>query len=842
MAGELGLWATVFGLTGLLMLAVLMLPAARRLDFPYTVLLAVVGVLIGLLDLLARQATLPVLGDFFAALRGIELTAEAVFFIFLPALVFEAAMVLDVRRLLDDLGAILFLAVLGLLISTAIVGVTMWSVTGFSLIACLLLGIIVSATDPVAVVAIFKEVGAPKRLSILVEGESLFNDATAILLFTLLAAMLAGQAEPGLLEGLTGFLTVFLGGAAVGWVFGRAFVWILAQLDDMPLVERSLTICLAYLAFITAEHYLHTSGVMAVVVAALIVGSRGRSAITPHGWHGLHELWEQIGFWANSIIFILVGLAVPGIMADFGREQALWLLLLLLSAFAARALILFGLLPLLSRLRLAQQVSPGFRTVMFWGGLRGAVALALALLVIENPDFSQELREFIGILVTGFVLFTLFVNAPTIGFVIKLFRLDQLSASDAAVRDRALNLALARIGDSIERVAARQEASPATRQEIVGAYRRRSEEAEQALDARRDLSLRDWEHIGLANLAVRERAAYEHQFEDGFLPSSTYRLLGEQLEDLTDALRNGGPDAYTRAARRSLAFGRDFRIAMTLQRRFGFTAPLARAVAERFGRLSGARLALAEVEEEGLAPLGELLGPEAAEAVARRLRQRRQATEAAFESITRQYPEYAQRIERRLLQQGALRLEQQSYRRMQADGLISGEVHADLLQRLRDRERQLERLPKLDLGLDPRRLLSGVPLFADLPADRLDALAALLRPQLALPGERVVGRGEQGDAMYFISNGALRVDLDAGPVLLGSGDFFGELALITHQPRNADVIATTFADLLVLRTVDFQHFMTMNPDTQKAIEAIAEQRLAATPNEPDNESGHPGSR
>ncbi|MCC5886635.1 MAG: cation:proton antiporter [Gammaproteobacteria bacterium] len=827
MAGEPVLWSTVLGLTGLLMLAVLMLPAARRLEFPYTVLLAAVGVLIGLLDALTVSAELPVIGDFFAALRGIEITAEAVFFIFLPALVFEAAMVLDVRRLLDDLGAILFMAVVGLLISTVIIGVSIWSISGFTLIACLMLGVIVSATDPVAVVAIFKEVGAPKRLSILVEGESLFNDATAILLFTILAGMLAGGAEPGLLEGVTGFLTVFLGGALVGWVLGRLFVWIISKLENMPMVERTLTICLAYLSFIVAEHYLHTSGVMAVVVAALVMGSRGRTVIAPHDWHGLHDLWEQIGFWANSIIFILVGLAVPAIMMGFGSQQALWLLVLILSAFAARALILFGLLPLLSRWHLVQQVSVGFRTVMFWGGLRGAVALALALVVIESPQYSEEIRQFVGILVTGFVLFTLFVNAPTIGFVIKLFRLDQLSASDVAVRDRALALALGRIGDNIERVAARQEASPETTAAIAGAYRSRSDAAQTALESLRELSLRDWEHIGLANLAARERAAYDHQFEDGFMPSATYRILGEQLDDLTDALRMGGPKAYGRTAARSLEFGRDFHIAMALQRRFGMTAPLARAVADRFARLSGARLALAEVAADGLSKVRELVGAEAGEALERRLHARREATEAALESLERQYPDYARRIERRLLQQGALRLEEQSYRRMYADGLISGEVLGDLIERLRDQEREQERLPKLDLGLDPRRLVAQVPLFQGLPEARIDELAALLKPRLVLPGERVVTRGEQGDAMYFISNGALRVDLDSGPVVLGSGDFFGELALITHQPRNADVIASGFADLLLLRTVDFQRFMAANPDTREKIEAVARERLGA---------------
>ncbi|MBT6276757.1 MAG: sodium:proton exchanger, partial [Chromatiales bacterium] len=152
-------WTTVLGLTGLLMVAVLMLPAARRLRFPYTVLLAVVGIILGLLEAVAGSGIF-FLSDFLQAVHNLEITAEAVLFVFLPALVFEAALALDVRRLFDDIGPILFLAVVGLLISTGVVGASIHWVSGVDLIVCLMLGAIVSATDPVAVVAIFKDVGA----------------------------------------------------------------------------------------------------------------------------------------------------------------------------------------------------------------------------------------------------------------------------------------------------------------------------------------------------------------------------------------------------------------------------------------------------------------------------------------------------------------------------------------------------------------------------------------------------------------------------------------------------------------------------------------------------------
>jgi CPA1 family monovalent cation:H+ antiporter len=637
--------------------------------------------------------------------------------------------------------------------------------------------------------------------------------------------MLAGGAEPSVLGGLASFLKVFLGGIVVGWAMARVFVGIIGRLENMPLVEQSLTISLAYLSFIVAEHYLHVSGVMAVVVAALVLGSRGRTVIQPHDWHSLHETWEQIGFWANSIIFILVGLAVPAIMDDFGSTQLLWLAVLIVAAFVARAVILFGLLPLLARLGLAQQVSTGFITVMFWGGLRGAVALALALIIIETPGYSDAVREFVGVLVTGFVLFTLFVNAPTIGVVIRFFRLDQLSATDAALRDRALALALGRIGESIERVARRQDTTGETTEEVAGTYRARSEEAERNLQALRDLPVRDWVQVGLTNLTARERDALAHQFEDGFLSSHIYRMVGEQLDDIGDALKERGPDGYETAALEGLGFGRGFHFAMALQRRFGFAGPLSRRVAERFEVLTSTRLALRDLMEDGLPKVRELVGEQATSEVERILEVRLEETTASLEGLEKQYPDYARRIEQRLLERGALRLEEQSYRRMYEDALITGEVFGDLADMVRAREREIATLPPLDLGLDPQRLVGRVPLFRDLSGERIDEIARLLEPRLVVPGEMVVHEGDAGDAMYFISNGSLRVELEPEPVLLGSGDFFGELALITHQPRNADVVATGFADLLVLRTSDFQKLMEANPDAKKRIEAVAAERL-----------------
>ena len=818
-------WSTVLGLSGMLMLAVLMVPAARRMNFPYTVLLAVVGVAIGLLKAVADGGQIYIFSDFLRALHGLEITAESVLFVFLPVLVFEAALALDVRRLLDDLGAILFLAIIGLLISTAIVGYTIHAVSGVSIIVCLMLGAIVSATDPVAVVAIFKDVGAPKRLAILVEGESLFNDATAIVIFIILSGMVLQTSDPSVAGGIAEFFRVFVGGVIVGLVMALVFVSIIRKLSKMPLAERSLTISLAYLAFIVGEHYLHVSGVMAVVTAALVMASRGRTVISPHNWHSLHEMWEQLGFWANSIIFILVGLAVPGIMSGFGATQFRWLVALLLSAFVARALIIFVLMPYLTRINVGQAVSNAFKVVMFWGGLRGAVSLALALLVIENHAFDQEVREFVGMLVTGFVLFTLFVNAPTIGVLISMLRLDQLSTTEVAVRDRALALSLGRIGESIEAVGRRQDTSETAMEHITAEYRHRSQMAQRKVDQLRDLHPNDWVVIGLATLASQERESYGNQFEAGFLRPEIFRGVTKHADDLSDGLKSKGSIGYIEASDVNLGFGWQFRLAMELHRRFGLTGSLSRRVAERFEVLTAEKLALREIGRTGIDKVLPLVGEVAAKSLRELIDSRLDATNRALMSLVLQYPEYAEMLQMRYLERGALQLEANSYSQLLSDAVISTEIHKSLESVMDAKQRELDITPRLDLGLERINLVGKVPLFKDLNMRRLEAIAALLKPRLVIPGERVVTKGEDGDAMYFISSGCLRVDLEPTPIDLGSGDFFGELALVTQQPRTVDVVATAFCDLLMLSTEDFQTLMEEQPETLAAVRQVAEERM-----------------
>jgi len=822
----LHLFLVVLGLFVLLFIASLLVPVARRLNFPFTVLLAAAGVVLGIIVLvIPDKSSAGIAGDFLHAVENLDITSEAVFFLFLPALIFESSMSINVRHLMKDIKPILMLAVIGLLISTFAVGFAMQWVSGIGFVACLLLGAIVSATDPVAVVAIFKDLGAPKRLTILVEGESLFNDATAIVLFIILAAVMVGTAEASAGSAAVAFIKVFFGGIAVGLVAARAMAWLIGKMRNMPLVEITLTVVLAYLSFLIAEHYLHVSGVMAVVTAGLVMGSYGRTKVSPATWHALHETWEQLGFWANSLIFFLVGILVPNVLKDFTGEQAVWLVVLVAVAFAARAAVLFGILPLMIRAKLSHNVSGAFKTIMFWGGLRGAVSLALALVIFETDGIDREVKNFIIVLVTCFVLITLFVNATTIRFVMAMFGLDKLSPADIAVRDRVMALSLSRIQGEIHEVAEAQQVAPKLAHEISNNYSKRLATLEHQIANTAELNDKDRLKIGLGTLVNREREIYLKRFSDGVASDNITRALLAATDTVEDGMKADGVSGYDEAVAQRLGFDFGFRIAMYLQRKFGLTGALQSQLAERFEVLIAMQSGLRQLLATTTPSMAGLLGTGIAEHLEEILRARASKTDQALDALKLQYPDYFDAVQRCHLGRVAVRLEDSDYRRMLAEQLISPEVYTNLVQDLDLRARGFEAMPELDLGLQPEIMVAKVTFFADLDRARIRQIVALLRPRLVLPGEKVVKKGDAGDAMYFVSTGALEVDIGETPIRLGSGDFFGEIALVRDAPRNADVTALSYCQMLMLTAREFRSLMEAHADLKSTIERVVAERL-----------------
>ncbi|OMH33740.1 cation:proton antiporter [Motiliproteus sp. MSK22-1] len=820
----------VLGLAGLLTVSSLLLPLANRINFPYTVLLALAGSMLGMLVLVLDDSQhTGLVADLLSSLRVLDITSEVVFFVFLPALIFESALNINVRHLAADLGPILLLAIIGLLISTLVVGFSVWSISTMSLVACLLIGTIVSATDPIAVISIFKSLGAPKRLTILVEGESLFNDATAIVLFTILAAILVEGSKASFLDATGRFLVVFLGGILVGLIASLIIASIIGRIRNLPLVEITLTICLAYLTFLWAEHYLHVSGVMAVVTAGLVINSYGRTQVSPETWSTLTDTWEELAFWANSLIFFLVGLLVPGLLSNMSGASAITLLTLTITAFLARGLVLFGVLPCLNRLGWSQKISMAFRTVMLWGGLRGAVSLALTLVILETPGIESEIKEFVAVLVTGFVLITLFVNAPTMGMLMHCFKLDQLPSIEQAIRCKVMALSLTHIGKDLEKAAQQDQISDSITAEVSKDYQQRLSDIRATMAEVGPLSKDIVQTVGLTTLINHERQLYLKRFSEGLISAAIARILLALADNLLDSLKANGVTGYHQAAHRPLGFGTLMKAMLMLHHHTGVTRPLAKLLADRFEVLRTIKAVVRTLIKYAQDKIPPLLGEQAATQLIEYLEYRLDKTQQALHCLEQQYPDYAETLQKRYLNRVALQLEETSYQRMLEERTISQEMFNDLIRDLDKHSHTLDQQPRLDLGLEPEKLVAQVPFFADLPADRLSIIAKQLKPLLVLPNEQIITKGETGDAMYFISSGAVMVEIGSQPKWLGSGDFFGEIALLTQEPRSATITTKSYCQLLELRVKDFHALLDNFTDLRNCLTEAASQRLEAEP-------------
>jgi CPA1 family monovalent cation:H+ antiporter len=298
---------------------------------------------------------------------------------------------------------------------------------------------------------------------------------------------------------------------------------------------------------------------------------------------------------------------------------------------------------------------------------------------------------------------------------------------------------------------------------------------------------------------------------------------------LQDAAKSAGVEGYRAAARRSVGFSRMLRLALLANRRLGVERPLSNLIAQRFERLAIMKLAIATLLSFTRDRVSPVLGGDAAVNLCALLEARLEAVVEALEALRLQYPRYARALEARMLGRTALRLEQAEYDELLAEQVIGEEVHKDLNQELSQRWRAVDRPPPLDLVMPVPDQIARVPLFASLGPQARAQIAKLLRPRLALPGEPILIKGERGDAMYFIASGAVEVKLDPAPLRLGSGDFFGELALLTNQPRSADVTALGYCRLLMLRARDFRQLLDSDAAFAEAVGSVARARLAASP-------------
>ncbi|MFN4056627.1 MAG: cation:proton antiporter [Roseinatronobacter sp.] len=794
-------------------------PLSERLRLPFTVILALVGAVLGALALYVLNSDLstqinPVM------LRFLEqpIRANVFLYVLLPTLLFQVALVVNARRMLDDWMPILVMAVVAVLVATLIIGFALTPFTSLPLVACLLIGAIVSTTDPSAVVSIFRNIAAPQRLTRIVEGESLLNDAAAIALFGFfLTFVMLGVPDPTLNEILMAFPVLIGGGVLIGWVAARVGAALMAFIPNFPRAQVSISVALPYLAYIAAEQLAGASGVIAVVVAGLTLNLMGPGRLTPASWNYLREVWDVLAYWAGALIFILAALLIPRLLGDVRVYDLALVGIVVIAAFVARAVILFGVLPVLTALRLSPRVDRPYRVAILWGGLRGAVTLALALAVTESALVPIAVKREVGILATGFTLFTLLVQGTTLRWVIAKLGLDRLAPIDQALANQVIAVALQNVREAVAETV-RDYRLP---KEIIRAEAKRfGTRLEIAVDLAENgqaIPDRDRITLGLVALAGRERDLIIENFRQQVFSA---RLVDQMLTDvdrLIERTRQGGRYEYRAAGRQALRYGAWYRLAVWLHNRLRVSFLLETLTADQFEILLNQRLVLGQLHDFLHSKIRRIHGRRVADLLHELLRRREEETDNALEGLRLQYPGYAEEMERRFIRRTTLRLEEREYELLRDDGLVSPELYTTLRNRAARERALLDQRPHLDLALQKDAFVTAFPLFQGMTEDQRNALARVLTTRYVAPGAVLIRKGEVAQAVFFIASGAVELERAGQKTRLGRGEFFGHVGMLTREPTRAMVHAISHSTLLALDEVRFKRMLGRNKTLYQAV-------------------------
>lgn len=406
--GVSGIIQMELGIVILLSIAAFVAIIIRRFRLPYTVALVLVGLIL----------------SFFPNFLGLDIGSDLILAVLVPPLLFEATLHIQWQKLRHDLFPVLMLALGGTLMGTFLVGFIVVQVLDeVPLIAALAFGALISATDPVAVIAFFRSLGVSKRLAILVEGESLFNDGVAIVIFNLaLAAGAVTSASGGftLNDAIISFLEVAFGGLGIGLFLGYLVSYVVLKNVDDHLIETATTVALAFGSYVIAEEF-HLSGILAVVAAGLMVGNIGSQNTSPTTKLTLDNFWEFLAFAVNSLVFLVIGLEIE--IAQL-LPNIIPIIVAVIAVLVSRAIIIYSFTWIHARLDSRHKIPVPYRHVMFWGGLRGAISLALAL-TLTGDVFGTAVAQELRVMTFGVVLFTLLVQGISIEKLIRRLRLSE---------------------------------------------------------------------------------------------------------------------------------------------------------------------------------------------------------------------------------------------------------------------------------------------------------------------------------------------------------------------------------------------------------------------------------
>jgi CPA1 family monovalent cation:H+ antiporter len=774
---------------------------------PHSVILVGVGIL-GVLALRLAHVSLPT--NFWHAFP------EVVLYILLPPLVFDSAYHLEAAALRRDLWSVGALSTVALLISCAVVAFGLRAWLGLPLEVTLLFGALISATDPVAVVALFKEVGAPRRLSTLIEGESLINDGTAIVLFRIVSSIAisaavttTGTNSPALVggrsvwvSGALQFVVVVAGGVVVGMLIVVLASVLLRLTHESSSAQLGLTVATAYASFIVADRFVGVSGVISTMTVGLYLGNRARLELGQEALHSMHALWEFLALCANTLVFLAVGFAAE---PDTWKGVAYLLPPVLCVVFAARALSVIITLAPLNALKLGERVSWAYQAVLIWGGLRGGLALALVLLLPEAfPHRSLLLSMALGV-----VLFTLLVNALSTAPLLRWLHLDRLSSTERSAYDGAVNSVFDRVFGKLAQSA---RLSSLSAELLADLQQKALARLSPTSTSTQGANSHDAAPFEIQSLLRAEQQIYDEQFEEGVLNRQAYLALQRLVNGRLQSQQAGGAEQVR-------AFPFEVRSHEPWLERWFLPRTPMRQQAMVFEVLLHLELAMRK------AGVSIAEGSELGRIHRAWLQTSRQRLDEFFKS----YPHLGLAVQSRFIASSFLASSRRVLADMVGSGLISeavsvralslvNEVHLDLQ---RDAEKRLE--PSLS------ELLAHVPLFRHLPPQARDLIEAHGIRQRYPAGTELFHEGDVGTSLYLVLSGVLEVrgsrfnEPERRPRLF-AGASFGEVSLLSGTVRQATVAALGDSEVMEIRFGLFSDLLKIYPAFRAEVEAAAEQR------------------
>jgi len=794
---------------GLLTIAMIAASICRNIPVPYTVFLVILGVILGSF---ARNY------PEFELLLKFQLTPDLVLFLFLPALIFESAINLDARLLMKDIIPVLVLAVPAMLISAGLIGVGLWAIQDFNIFHALLFGALISATDPVAVIALFKELGAPQRLTVLVEGESLLNDATAIVFFNIILGLAVteqfGISDAGF--AVLEFLRVFFGGLFVGAVIGIILSELLYRIRAGMSSYLIMSIVLAYSSFVIAEHVMHVSGVMAVVAAAIALGILGVSRIPQNERETVDETWDVIALICNSLLFLLVGLSVDISQLYTHIDSILIAIILVLGARAAGV---YSMVPATTKMFNLPHVSMGERHIMWWGGLKGGLAIAIVLSIpVDMPG-----RETILYITLGVVLFSLLINAPTIRPLMKKLGFDKFTGEEVAELKHGL-------------IQSQQHA-----EEILESFHKAKliSRSTQQLIQKKTAQVFNIEH-GDPDSFIEERHAHiealrietqelKYLYDIGFLQYYTYMNIKNALQRDRETWSTEGRSNYSaeEETRKNPFVWLENALIKQLREHDFATGMLARYQYLRFSQSLQRDIAGILICEKVIEHIdnSDDISSELKEEIIRKYKERSMRRKERLDKVAEDFPEFYLRFETRLFAKVALVAADFFAEEALHNGEIGSKVFTNIERRIHEAISGLQPISDPAPKLKPHDLIGTVPLLNGLPNDLLERLSRRAKAMTFLSGDQVIGEGEKGDSLYIITHGLVSIykngHEDQPIAELRDGDFFGEMALLEAQVRTANVKTIKPTTLLRLTRKDVLSMAENEPELKARLEQIS---------------------